>query len=1286
MFLMGTKPGEYRLWKRRAQLMIAGLPSTVSEKKYGPRLMEFIKGEAETLLENISVEDLMKTGGDERIWEILDEKYGPQPRDLLQHAMKNFFYDLQVRPSETFTQFLARFAAAMRLLKEQAVELPAPVAGYMLLKKLRLEASQESMVLTHSQGKMDWKEIERAVRDIFPEGRGSTKSQKEVFQAEDQGRDPEPEVTVLGEDQELHEAAELIAAEFQERGSEDEEEALEAFESYLDIKRKLREQKTNRGYRPKAQGDQWKLSGTVKGKLELLKAKTTCHLCRQRGHWKRECPNRKTNAGAGAASSTGKASAEVHSAEGGMGAKEILLADDDLWHRFEIDAKGVNSVAASRRGTGSPTPESQSDTFVTVEVLVNDQDAQMSVFDDATENVAVPDTACRRTLIGAYTLRRLEQHLGSQGLKVIRRSEPSEFRFGNDQTLTSTEAVILPACVHGRRFLIRAAMLPQSWTPLLLSKEFLRQLEWVLDLSLDRLWMFGRWVDLVETKKGHYGLKCFEFDHDETECCVSEHRKGRTMQSEGLGVDSVWNESSWLNKNPSEKPTVFGISGEHGLCSSEPARQPRSAGDAAQSDSIRTDRDGRLEELNQGLGHHAGCGRRRAGTPCSGRSCLQGGQVQGGQQDHGHDLHGRKGLHGVGTQAHRHPFWTRDAEAQALHHLPRCSQAEPTDEGPDAAGPSTLSDANHDTCEGTGKAQEHGRQSCSTTGSGNGTREHGVADRGECGSPVDDHRDGGWCADSACESHGLPLGERRRSGGEGDGRDDARGGRCLGLAAAAVSEPKPSDQEHVMSKKNRLKLKRNVVGWCDEHGCGDGSVVCCGSEDDEIGPHEVFHVNLQTGFDCAEVFSMPRILPVAEKKGLKGLKSYDIGLGWNFLKAEDRQKCLSDIKKYKPELVTISPPCGFYSILQACSLARQNPEERKRKEIEARVLPGFAMQICELQHQEGRGFVFEHPIGARSWGEEEVKRVRNFSNTHEVILDQCQFGLKDPQNGKFYRKRTRLLTNIEEMKRLGCVCNHEHEHQRVEGQTKVGGKWVNRSRVAQVYPKRMVEQMVVAFIKYRNRKGYEVLAAEALQEDRNDLERSVRRCHVNLGHPSRERFIHMLRTAGASDKALEIAKGLKCSVCDSHRVGPSHAVSKHKRAEGFNQQLDMDTFEIPIFGGKTLKMLNMFDEGTGLQICVPLWKGATAKNVRSAYRKHWKRWAGVPIKVFTDGGTEFDKEVQQGFETDGTFVEKSATYNPWQNGYVEKHGDLWKTAFKKAFDETAPLMKRLLRPNVKLMN
>ena len=105
------------------------------------------------------------------------------------------------------------------------------------------------------------------------------------------------------------------------------------------------------------------------------------------------------------------------------------------------------------------------------------------------------------------------------------------------------------------------------------------------------------------------------------------------------------------------------------------------------------------------------------------------------------------------------------------------------------------------------------------------------------------------------------------------------------------------------------------------------------------------------------------------------------------------------------------------------------------------------------------------------------------------------------------------------------------------------------------------------------------MAVEALQEDRTDLERSVRRCHVNLGHPSKERFLHMLRSARASNRAIDIAKKLKCSMCESHKPCPSHAVSKHKRAEGFNQQLNMDTFEVEIFQEKKLKMLNLWELG-----------------------------------------------------------------------------------------------------------
>ena len=447
----GSDPSAYRLWKRRAQLLVAGLPTTVPKEKYGPRLMEYIKGEAESLLESISVEDLTKEGGDKQIWAVLDDKYKPQERDLLQHALKNFFYDLAVKPSESYTQFLARFDAANRLLREQQIDLPSPVKGYMLLKKLKLEPTPESMVLTHTGSKLEVEHVIKAVRGIFPEGKGPMKNaNKEVFQTEDMGHEHR-EVAVMSEDEELMEAAEAIATDHQERGVEDDEEALETFESYLDVRKRLREQKVNRGFKGGSSGkgsgsgggDRWRLQGTVRGRLELLKSRTTCHLCHEKGHWKRECP-RKPNA---RKESSPKKTDEVHAMEAKTG-KEVLLAEDAVWKLFTTDGQrsdGEAIVAANGTTSESPTPEREPEIFST-EVLLHDakaEDQDFEPIDEILGQVAVPDTACRRTIVGEYTLGQIERHLSCRGLKVLRREEQANFRFGNSQTLETRQAAIM---------------------------------------------------------------------------------------------------------------------------------------------------------------------------------------------------------------------------------------------------------------------------------------------------------------------------------------------------------------------------------------------------------------------------------------------------------------------------------------------------------------------------------------------------------------------------------------------------------------------------------------------------------------------------------------------------------------------------------------------------------------------------------------------------------------------------------------------------------------------------
>ena len=132
----------------------------------------------------------------------------------------------------------------------------------------------------------------------------------------------------------------------------------------------------------------------------------------------------------------------------------------------------------------------------------------------------------------------------------------------------------------------------------------------------------------------------------------------------------------------------------------------------------------------------------------------------------------------------------------------------------------------------------------------------------------------------------------------------------------------------------------------------------------------------------------------------------------------------------------------------------------------------------------------------------------------------------------------------------------------------------------------------------------------------------------------------------------------------------------------------MDVVDLPICQNKVLKMLHILDEGTSMQLCLPLWKGARASEVRRQYGKYWKRWAGVPQKALTDGDTKFDNETQEGlgFDNDETYVEKTAAFAPWQNGVCKRYGGIWKEAFTKAFEKYQPRNKHEVNELIDQLN
>eukprot|EP00971_Amphidinium_carterae_P299906 5958201-Amphidinium_carterae.1 len=165
------------------------------------------------------------------------------------------------------------------------------------------------------------------------------------------------------------------------------------------------------------------------------------------------------------------------------------------------------------------------------------------------------------------------------------------------------------------------------------------------------------------------------------------------------------------------------------------------------------------------------------------------------------------------------------------------------------------------------------------------------------------------------------------------------------------------------------------------------------------------------------------------------------------------------------------------------------------------------------------------------------------------------------------------------------------------------------------------------------------------------LQNSIAKCHDKMGHPHPAQFLRILRTAGASSKVLNLAKDLRCSVCNQHGTPVPHRQSA--------------VLPCPDGHGQ-MPVLSIICWGTLLQVCV-LLKDKTARRVRKAYRRNWLRVFGPPRKLVSDQGGEFTgAEFSERLETDGSIHELIPGDAPWQNGRTERHGGTVKLLLTKA--------------------
>lgn len=143
----------------------------------------------------------------------------------------------------------------------------------------------------------------------------------------------------------------------------------------------------------------------------------------------------------------------------------------------------------------------------------------------------------------------------------------------------------------------------------------------------------------------------------------------------------------------------------------------------------------------------------------------------------------------------------------------------------------------------------------------------------------------------------------------------------------------------------------------------------------------------------SEVFSPPRIAEEAKNQGLSAGTSFDLLTGWNLSDPSRRKEMWRRLKEEDPILLMLCPPCCAFSILQALHYPKMDWEVACFLLLLGVEHLELAMKLAEWQHKRGKYFLFEHPDTAKSWEEENAKKIEELEEVWTTTTDMCMYGM-----------------------------------------------------------------------------------------------------------------------------------------------------------------------------------------------------------------------------------------------------------------------------------------------------
>eukprot|EP00435_Cladocopium_sp_Y103_P041502 s1054_g11.t1 len=178
----------------------------------------------------------------------------------------------------------------------------------------------------------------------------------------------------------------------------------------------------------------------------------------------------------------------------------------------------------------------------------------------------------------------------------------------------------------------------------------------------------------------------------------------------------------------------------------------------------------------------------------------------------------------------------------------------------------------------------------------------------------------------------------------------------------------------------------------------------------------------------SEVFSPPRIVPLARGGGLKPGTSFDLETGWDLSDPVQRKNMWRRLKEEDPMFLLICPPCKAFSPLQNLNFENMSFPAAFQLIFAGVEHLELGAALFKWQVSRGKYALFEQPKPARSWQEPCLQELEELEGVQKLECDMCMYGMNVTGEG-LNRKSTGLLCNSPEVsRRLSRRCDGSHRH------------------------------------------------------------------------------------------------------------------------------------------------------------------------------------------------------------------------------------------------------------------